>query len=944
MYEQEKRQVSHLIILISYTIFSTALLLESILLGWDMKVVFEVEAGLLICWGLHIAGRVPESVERWLHFALGMAGFIFYGGHSTSLYDLAPVIILFIIVYFAAEEYDMIRLCVIVYFAVLFYGILYAFRDSFEFTSLSVSRLMLHGVLVCVAAYMTKFMSDRRIGEIKNTKDRIADMEEANRRTEDFLTNVSHELRTPVNAVTGLAAVMLKSETDKGKRENLLSMQKAGYRLFGQIEDILDYTEIDAGRIIASEDTYMVSSLVNDIITEQYAIEEKAGVELIFDVEAKIPAVLSGDGKKIKKIIRHLVNNAMKFTEEGGVYVRIYALPKSYGVNLCIQVTDTGIGMDAESLSKVTERFYQSSRGRDRKAGGLGLGLPIVYGMVAAMEGFVHVDSQPNKGTTVTVSIPQKIVDESPGMSVKDPAGLCLACYLMPEKYKVPEVRRFYDEMITHIAVGLDVTAHRVFNQEELEHLVSKYRLTHLFLAREEYEKDPDYFENLDRDIVVTVVADQNFAPREGSRVKLLPKPFYCFPIVSVLNSSAADDKGNVASRRMICPGVRTLVVDDEPMNRMVAESIFKDYRMNVVTVSSGREAIEICRKEEFDLLFIDHMMPEMDGVETLKQLQRLEGGKEDMFTAVAFTANAVSGAREMFLREGFDDFLSKPVETTELERVLKKVLPKAGIQYIDENNIIAPQTAEVSETADDTQQDGIISDAKAREADKEPANGKLDEMAALKNEGINTASGLNYCRNDRDFYIQLLTKFAEDAPHKSEEIDRLYGEKDYGNYRIQVHSLKSSAKMVGADSLSQTAKEMEDAAKESDAAYIKSHHKEFLEEYHETVRLISETLGIGQNAAVNEAESGSEERQDLKQTDETELTDCLKELKACLDTYEADRAQKVLDKLYGMIYREKPVKELVRDIERDVADFEFEAAADKTLAFIERVEGGEAQ
>ena len=844
----------------------------------------------------------------------------------------------------------MIRFCPVVYFAVLLYGLLFQYRDAFVVTPLSVSRLLLHGALVCVAAYMTKIMADRRNSEMKDTKARILELEESSRRTEDFLTNVSHELRTPVNAVTGLTSVMLKSETDSVRRENLLSVQKAGYRLFGQIEDILDYTEIDAGRIVLSEDSYMLSSLINDMITEQYAIEEKKGVELIFDVEAKIPAMLSGDGKKIKKILKHLVNNAVKFTEEGGVYVRIYALPKPYGINLCIQVTDTGIGMSAESLSRITEKFYQSSRGRDRRAGGLGLGLPIVYGLVAVMDGFVHIESQPGKGTTVTVSIPQKVVDDSPGMSVKNPAGLCLACYLMPEKYKVPEVRRFYDDMITHIARGLDVTAHRVFRQDELDNLVSMYRLTHLFLAREEYEKDPEYFENLDREIVVTVVADQALWVKEGSRVKILPKPFYCFPLVNVLNSSAEDDGNGFQNKRMICPGVRVLVVDDEPMNRLVAEGILKDYQMSVVTVSSGREALEICQTEEFDLLFIDHMMPEMDGVETLKQLRRI-GGEADLFTAVAFTANAVSGAREMFVREGFDDFLAKPIETVELERVLKKLLPKTRIRYTEETVVPVRETdpgkTEPMGTENQTEPGGTKNQTEPggtqTQAEPEGAAAETDEIALLQKAGVNTVSGLNYCRNDKAFYLQLLTKFAEDAPLKEEDLQRLYEEKDYGNYRIQAHSLKSTSRMIGADQLSQTAKEMEDAAKDSDAPYIKTHHREFLEEYRETVRRIREAVG-GEQKAPDGGPVPAGGGEDLAKTDGKELASCLKELKGFLDTYEADGAQKLLQKLCGMIYGDTPVKDMIGDVGRDVTDFEFEKAADKVTALIGQVEGGDTQ
>ncbi len=930
MYDKEDRHASHLIILISYTLFTVALVLEGILLDWETKTLWEVAAGLIACWVLHIAGKVPESVERWLYFILMSLGFMFYGSHETSVYDLAPVIILVMVVFFAAREREMIWLCAALYFVVLLYGFIFCFRDTFEFTALSITRLLLHGALVCAMAYMTKFISDRQSGTMQSMQEQIAELDESNRRTEDFLTNVSHELRTPVNAVTGLTSLMLKNEPDNDKRENLLSVQKAGYRLFGQVEDILDFTEIDTGRITVSEENYMLSSLINDVITETNNIQNKPAVEMIFDVEAKIPAMLSGDGRKIKKIIRHLLDNAIKFTEQGGVYVRIYALPKSYGINLCIQVTDTGMGMDAESLSKVTERFYQSSRGRDRRAGGLGLGLPIVYGLASAMEGFVHVESQLGKGMTVTVSIPQKIVDEAPGMSVDHPTEICVGCYLMPEKYKVPEVRRFYDEMITHMAGGLDITVHRVFKQDELETLVSMYRLTHLFLAREEYEQDPDYFENLDEDTIVVVVADPGFAPRQGSRVKLLPKPFYCFPVVNVLNSSASDQNTGLQNKRMICPGVRALVVDDEPMNRMVAEGIFKEYQMQVVTVGSGREAIEMCRNEEFDILFIDHMMPEMDGVETLKQIRKLDTESTDMFTAVAFTANAVSGAKEMFLREGFDDFLSKPVEIPELEHVFKKVLPKARIQYVDEQE--AGTAAAAPEEKTDRSAGGADTQTQAPAGD--------DRMSRLKSVGVNTDSGLNYCRNDEAFYMQLLEKFVSDAPKKAQELNRLYEEKDYGNYRIQVHSLKSSAKMIGADALSQTAKELEDAAKESDAVYIRSHHKELLDEYQENIRLITEAVESGGSAGSAAAPDAAQE---LADTDAQALSECLGGLKDSLTTYEADKAQSIIEQLNGMVYQGTPVKEMIQPIAQNVQDFEFEEAADKTAALIGRVEGGEA-
>ena len=184
---------------------------------------------------------------------------------------------------------------------------------------------------------------------------------------------------------------------------------------------------------------------------------------------------------------------------------------------------------------------------------------------------------------------------------------------------------------------------------------------------------------------------------------------------------------------------------------------------------------------------------------------------------------------------------------------------------------------------------------------------------------------------------MQLLEKFVSDAPKKAQELNRLYEEKDYGNYRIQVHSLKSSAKMIGADALSQTAKELEDAAKESDAVYIRSHHKELIDEYQENIRLITEAVESGGSAAAPDA------AQELADTDAQALSECLGGLKDSLTTYEADKAQSIIEQLNGMVYQGTPVKEMIQPIAQNVQDFEFEEAADKTAALIGRVEGGEA-
>lgn len=929
MYEQEKQRATHLMILFCNTILIFILIGEALFFQWDTGAIVLLIMGIVANWVFHITGKIPESNRIWLYFILTMLAFFFYGIHESSIYDLAPVMMVVIMMYSATGRYSIIRLCVLTYFFTMCYDFMFVLSDSMKLTPLSIKRILLHFVLVYMAGRIVKSVMQRRRAERKNANNRIAELEETNRRIESFLTNVSHELRTPINAVTGITAIMLKNEENAGKKKDILSVQSAGHRLFNQIEDILDYTEIDTGKITVSEDNYMISSLINDIVIGNGLMERENALELIFDIDASIPSVLVGDGRKIKKILKHLIDNAIKFTKKGGVYVRVYAIHKAYGINLCIKVSDTGIGIAEKNIEKIKERFFQSSGGRNRRAGGLGLGLAIVYGMVSEMEGFIQIESEEGNGTTVSVSIPQKVADASPAMTVENRSDLCMACFLRLEKFKVPEVRKYYDEMISHLVHGLDISLHRVFDMEELKRLIGIYQLTHLFIGREEYEESRFYFEGLDKKIKVIVVADKDFVLPQASRVKLLRKPFCCLSIINSLTVGGTENTDMFEGKHMICPGIKVLVVDDEPMNLMVAEGIFKEYQMKVKTAQSGVEAISICGKEDFDLIFLDHMMPEMDGVETLKRLRKFHTDTGKELTVIAFTANAVSGAREMFLREGFSEFVSKPIEDLELERVLKKVLPKSAIEYVDEIDMAGNEVEYIGEQS--------CEKAESIDGQIPKINSEEDKIIRLKNIGLNIQSGIQYSRGDMEFYEELLTRFAQDAERKSVEMVDFYEKEDFANYRILVHALKSAAKMVGADDLSEMARKVEEAAKNSDVAYIKGHHEELLEKYHEMEHGILDVFDFGETVSVQE-DSG-----DCTEISTDELVRRLAELKESLDTYEADKAEALMSEMSGAVYQGKPVNELLHDVRQDVDDFELSAASGKVEALINGMEGGEA-
>lgn len=920
MNDQEKQRAAHLLLLLCYTILSCALIGESLLMGWETWAVVLLPVGVIAGWTLHIRNRLPMAVRLDIYTVMMMLVYFFYGIHETSMFDLAPLMITVMVLYSSTEKYGTIKICMFTYYLTMAYDFFQVVGSSTEDASLFVSRIFLHLLLVYMAGRLLKTVVERRVKERESTEEMIARLEEINRRTEDFLANVSHELRTPINAVTGISSVMLKNETDPGKKKDIFTIQMAGQRLFGQIEDILDYTEIDNEKVNVSEEAYMISSIVNDVISENQMQEREHMPELIFDLDAAMPAVLLGDGKKMKKILRHLVNNAVKFTKKGGVYIRIHALRKDYGVNLCMTVSDTGEGISGEELEKITEGFYQSDGGRNRRAGGLGLGLPIVAGMVSYMEGFMQIKSEEGCGTVVSVSIPQRIADKKSMVTLKNRERLCLACYLNVEKYEIPEVRDYYNETITHMVEGMDVSIHRVFNTDELKALTGVYQITHLFTGAEEYKESHALFEDLADRMTVIVVADKYFVPLSGTKTKLLRKPFYCLPIANMLNAEVVQDEISFEGKRMICPNVSVLVVDDEPMNLMVAEGIFREYEMQVRTAHSGMAALELSGKENFDLIFLDHMMPEMDGVETLKRLRKLLADSERTATIIAFTANAVSGAREMFFEEGFDEFVSKPIEMVELERVLRNVLPKSAVQYVDKD-----YTMERSMESQNTAQPGNI---------KETPSSDQKKTDLLEEAGIHTKTGLQYCLDNTEFYDELLIKFASDADGKQEDIGRFFGQGDWENYHIMVHALKSTARMIGADVLSDLAKELEEAAKNRDVEYIGKHHGNLLVKYKETAQSI-------RNIFSGEEKSG--EQKGYQEISGAKLRSRLEEIEDSLNTFEADKAKTLIEQLGGFVYCGDSVAGLLEAAVRDVDDFEMAAASEKVKTLIGSLGDGEA-
>ena len=818
-------QAAHLTILISYSVFSIILSAETFLMGWETWPLIPIMVGVTLSWILHVQQSYSDQQRIWIYSAFIMFTYFFYGSHRTSVFDTVSVMSLLLILYTMVGYKPLITFLQVLYYVTFGYGLMMMWADGETFDSLIVSRSLLHFAVITAISTVSKTIIDKWLAVLKRSDGEIEKLTDATDRLNGFLANVSHETRTPINAIIGLTGICIDEEQDSEKRANLISVREAGRRVAEQISDILDFTEIDRKKLTNNYEDYMLSSLLNDLMEEVRPFKPKE-LELVIDVDPSIPSVMNTDVGKLRKILRHLIMNGIKYTAEGGVYVRLFSISEEYGVNLVIKVTDTGIGMTEEELERVFERYYQADSGKSRRGGGLGLGMTIVSGFTSALGGFLTISSKPDVGTTICVSLPQKVIEPSSCMSVDKPEKLCLGAFLHLDKYHDPNVREYYNMMIRNIVRGFGVQMHRVDNVSNLKKLLASVKLTHLFVAEEEYQAAADQIEKLASDIFVVVIADTDFRLPAGSHARIMVKPFYCFPVAAVLN---AERSTQVTGEIVTFPNVRALAVDDEPMNLIVAKNIFRRYGIAVTAANSGKEAIELCRKQKFDIIFMDHMMPEMDGIEAMKLIRANLAKEHCEIPIVALTANAVSTARAMFLSVGFDGFVSKPIVLVELERVLKKLLSKFLV--VTHSAQIQTSFAPVSEQTE--VQPETECSAEIKPPDNESALRKLEAY------GINTADALEYCDGDETFYFSLLQLFASEYNEKSKKMNRYLEEKDLKNYEILVHALKSTLRMLGGAVLSDRAKMLEYAAKDGNYELIVQNHDGLMADY----RMLTEKI-----------------------------------------------------------------------------------------------------
>lgn len=616
--------------------------------------------------------------------------------------------------------------------------------------------------------------------------------EVANEAKSNFLANMSHEIRTPMNAIIGMAEIALRGELTLEQKNTIEQIRSSGKTLLSIINDVLDFSKIESGKMDIIEEKYQPMSIVNDIVN---IINTRIGdkpVEFITDIAPDLPYELLGDSIRIKQIIINIANNAVKFTKEGAVTLRISYVPLQPGkIELHIAVEDTGIGIKKEDLGKLFQSFQQVDSKRNRNIEGTGLGLSISKQLLQLMGGNILVESEYGKGSIFTCTVPQSVVTDIKSIQVKEAKrGKTLS--LVSNSYVEAQLQKDIKRL------GMEYEG----CQQE-EKLLEKLEPAVKYLFVEEGLCSEKIITTLKEQSQLQCIVLANFrsvTSYEAENITVMKKPLYSFPIGRFFNGEELYGYEFEEEEEQLdfeAPKAKVLIVDDNSVNLTVSKGLLKPLRMEIHTAESGKEALEKVAKTDYDIVFMDHMMPEMDGVETTHKIR--ESGKTcEMLPIIALTANAVSGTRDMFLQEGMNDFVAKPIEFKVMVAKLKKWLPKYKIEKISE-------PIEVN------------GDGKRAEAPQIPG---LDTRYALELLG------------DETLFWSVIEDYYRLIEKKHRLIKEYEETEDWKAYTIEVHALKSASRQIGALELAEKAARMEQAGREEDSILIHQCTDQMLAEY----------------------------------------------------------------------------------------------------------------